>query len=103
MPVIGFLGDQRRYVRIPLRLRSSLLAELINDDTEMPALGDPWALVHNVLGWESEHVAGSPGGPPLPEQLQIRLPQQDTTLSPTWAVKELGGAAAPAATTRRVA
>ncbi len=21
MPVIGFLGDQRRYVRIPLRLR----------------------------------------------------------------------------------
>jgi hypothetical protein len=28
---------------------------------------------------------------PLPEQLQVHLPQHETTLTPTWAVKELGG------------
>jgi hypothetical protein len=27
----------------------------------------------------------------LPEALHIRLPEHDTTLSPTWAVKELAG------------
>jgi hypothetical protein len=66
-------------------------AELLNDDTETPALLDAWAFVHQVLGWEGEHVAGSPGGPPIPEQLHVRLPEQDTTLSPNWAVRELGG------------
>jgi hypothetical protein len=70
---------------------TAVLADLLNDKVETPALREPWALVQNVLGWESQHVLGSPGAPPLPEQLQIRLPQHDTTLSPTWAVRELGG------------
>jgi hypothetical protein len=70
---------------------TAVVAELLNDDTETPALLDAWAFVHQVLGWEGEHVAGSPGGPPIPEQLHVRLPEQDTTLSPNWAVRELGG------------
>jgi hypothetical protein len=69
---------------------TAVLAELLNENLETPALRDPWALVQNVLGWESQHVVGSPGGPPVPEELQIRLPQHETTLSPTWAVRELG-------------
>ena len=36
-------------------------------------------------------MAGSPGGPALPDDLHVRLPDHDTTLSPTWAVAELGG------------
>ena len=36
------------------------------------------------------HVAGSPGGPPLPDDVHVRLPEHATTLSPTWAVEELG-------------
>ena len=26
-------------------------------------LSDPWAFFEEVLGWEAQHVAGSPGGP----------------------------------------
>ena len=73
---------------------TAIVAECLNDDIETPALRDAcagWALVHKVLGWESQHVIGSPGGSPLPEQLRIRLPQHETTLVPTWAVRELGG------------
>jgi hypothetical protein len=59
------------------------------EDLSRPALRDAWAFVEGVLGWEARHVAGSRGGPPLDENLSVRLSQQDTTLSPTWAVKEL--------------
>ena len=46
---------------------TAVLAGLLNDKLETPALRDPWAVVQNVLGWESEHVVGSPGGPLVPE------------------------------------
>ena len=56
-----------------------------------PAFNNPWAFFEEVLGWEAQHVAGSPGGPKLPDDFHVRLPDHDTTLSPTWAVAELGG------------
>jgi N-6 DNA Methylase len=62
----------------------------IEPDTDKPALKNPWGFVAAVLGWEAHHVAGSPAGPPLPENLLVRLPEHDTTLAPTWAVRELG-------------
>jgi hypothetical protein len=62
----------------------------IEPDTDKPALPDPWGFVATVLGWEARHVAGSPAGPALPENLLVRLPEHDTTQAPTWAVKELG-------------
>ncbi|HEY8124533.1 MAG TPA: DNA methyltransferase [Methylocystis sp.] len=68
---------------------------LIEADTDKPALPDPWAFVAAVLGWEALHVAGSPGGPPVPDELLVRLPEHDTTLAPTWAVRELDGAGRP--------
>ena len=55
----------------------------------------PGALFDDVLGWEAQHVAGSPGGPPLPDDVHVRLPEHATTLSPTWAVKELGNGDRP--------
>jgi hypothetical protein len=71
-------------------------AALIDPDPEKPALADPWAFVEAILGWEARHVAGAPGGPPLPEGLEARLPEHATTLAPTWAVAERGrDAAAP--------
>jgi hypothetical protein len=57
----------------------------IEPDTDKPALKDPWGFVA-----AAGHVSGSPVGPPLPENLLVRLPEHDTTLAPTWAVKELG-------------
>ncbi len=66
------------------------VAEIISDDLATPALSDPWAFVEKVLGWEARHVAGIPGGPPIPDELLVALPEHGTTLAPTWAVAELG-------------
>jgi hypothetical protein len=74
---------------------NAMVAEHIGEDESRPALTDIWGFVHGVLGWEAEYVAGSPGGSPLPDDLHVSLPEQATTLSPTWAVKELGESAKP--------
>ncbi len=66
------------------------VGEIIGDDLAAPALSDPWAFVEKVLGWEALHVAGSPGGPAIPDELLVALPEHGTTLAPTWAVAELG-------------
>jgi hypothetical protein len=69
---------------------SAVVAAHVNGDASERALRDPWAFVEQVLGWEARHVAGSPGGPAVPDALHVRLPEHDTTLGPTWAVAELG-------------
>lgn len=61
---------------------------VIEEDGEKPALPDDWAFFAEVLGWPSRHVAGSPGGPDVPERLHVRLPEYGTTLAPTWAVRD---------------
>src|SRR5437868_748220 len=76
----------------PLRqspIDTGAVSQLLDPDTSKPALRDPWALVEQVLGWEARHVAGAPGGPAMPDELFIALPEHDTTLKPTWAVAEL--------------
>jgi hypothetical protein len=79
----------------PTQVDSAQVATHIAEDDSRPTLNDPWSFVHDVLGWETGFVAGSPGGPPLPDDLHVSLPQQATTLSPTWAVKELGQSTRP--------
>jgi hypothetical protein len=75
---------------------SAQVAAHIAEDDSKPTLNDPWGFVHDVLGWEAEFIAGSPGGPPLPDDdVHVSLPEQATTLSPTWAVKELGETGRP--------
>lgn len=63
---------------------------LFDEDTDRPALPDPWAFASRILGWPAQHVAGSAGGPALPDDLAVALPEHGTTLAPTWAVAELG-------------
>lgn len=78
---------------VPVRqtqVDSAQVADRIGEDESKPALGDPWPFMRDVLSWEARHVAGIPGGPPLPDDVHVRLPEHATTLSPTWAVKELG-------------
>jgi hypothetical protein len=70
---------------------SAVVAAHIANDSSKPAFKSPWAFFEEVLGWEAPYVAGAPGGPDLPEELYVRLPDHDTTLSPTLAVAELGG------------
>jgi hypothetical protein len=77
------------------KVQSAEAEAFIEADTDKPALKDPWGFVATVLGWEARHVAGSPQGPPLDDALMVRLPEHETTLSPTWAVKELGNTGQP--------
>jgi N-6 DNA Methylase len=50
------------------------------------ALKDPWAFFNCVLGWSGVKVAGSPGGPALPEDLILDVEESDTEIAPHWAV-----------------
>jgi hypothetical protein len=69
------------------------VAEIVQK--EGPALPDPWAFMSRILGWDARYIAGAPGGPALPDALSIRLPEHETTLSPTWAVRELSRTGSP--------
>lgn len=73
------------------RADNAAIAELLDDDRENPALADPWAFAERILEWPAARVAGAPGGPPLPDELFIKLPEHDTVLEPHWAVAGLGG------------
>src|SRR4051794_28902084 len=47
------------------------------------------ALATQVLGWKPNKLAGSLSGPPLPESLELVLPEFGETLRPTFAVPAL--------------
>lgn len=68
-------------------------AEQIDVEGSGPALRDPWAFAQAILGWEARHVAGAPGGTEIPVSLVVPLPEHNTSLQPTWAVRELGDGA----------
>lgn len=69
------------------------VTELLSGEETGPALPEPWPLFERVLGWNARNVAGAPGGEPLPPELTIRLPEYDTNLSPSWAVRGVKGEA----------
>lgn len=68
---------------------------LVDPDPAKPALADPWAFAETILGWEARMVAGAPGGAALPDGLSLHLPENDTTLSPDWAVLDPSGGEQP--------
>ena len=71
------------------QVQTSAMSNQLRANGELPALQDPWAFAMSILGWEPGLVAGAPGGLPVPDSFAIRLPEHDTTLAPTWAVREL--------------
>lgn len=75
------------------RADQDIVAELLSDDESGPALTDVWGLFERVLGWSAQNVAGAPNGPTLPDELTVRLPEYDTDLSPSWAVRGINGEA----------
>jgi uncharacterized membrane-anchored protein len=64
-------------------LDNAVVQDLIHDDPGRPALTNHWAFVQGVLGWEARHVAGAPGGPELPRDLDLYLSEHSVTLTPT--------------------
>ncbi|MDP2958679.1 MAG: N-6 DNA methylase [Longimicrobiales bacterium] len=57
-----------------------------------PAIPDFAGFARDVLGWAPEDLAGGDGGPPLPEGLEVPLPDHGDTLRPRYAVLDaIGG------------
>jgi hypothetical protein len=77
------------------KVQSAEADAFIEQDTSKPALKDPWGFVAKVLGWEARLVDGSADGPALDGALTVPLPEQQTTLAPTWAVREPGNTTRP--------
>jgi hypothetical protein len=75
------------------KLDDEVVATFIDSTPDKPALKDPWAFFNAILGWQPGSVAGTPGGPSLPGDLTVSLPDYDTSLSPTWAVRGVRGEA----------
>ncbi len=69
---------------------SAQVQALLGED-DGAALPDPWAFVETVLGWDARFVAGAPGGPKLPHDLTVAVPEHDTALAPDWAVQGFDG------------
>lgn len=67
-------------------------AELIPEDGlgADPWAPDPWAIATTLLGWQPALVAGAPGGPALPDDLSVWVPEAETRLAPDWAVRRPG-------------
>lgn len=70
-----------------------IVAALLDTNPAKPALKVPWLFFEQVLGWRSAQVDGAPECSSLPNSLEVRLPEYDTTLAPTWAMRGVKGEA----------
>jgi hypothetical protein len=70
------------------RADSEAVRALLSANDEGPALPDPWTFFTQILDWRPKQVAGAPGGPPLPEELAVRVEESETNLTPHWAVTD---------------
>jgi len=64
------------------------LACLADDDKSEPRIADFPEFTRNVLGWEAADLVGTAEGGPVPDALEIALPEYGETLKPTYAVRE---------------
>ena len=60
-----------------------------------PAITGLVAFFETVLGWSLDDIAGASGGPPIPDRLELVLPDYDDTLRPTYAVVDSMGDGEP--------
>ncbi len=60
--------------------------EARREDDRLFELRDAWRFFEAVLGWPAKLVAGSPGGPAVPTELTVTVPEHETLLSPDMAI-----------------
>ena len=83
----GALAEQALVPAQQSRPDTEAVRELLSGEDEAgPALRDPWSFFSEILDWRPSQVAGSPGGPEIPDALRIVLPSSETVLEPQLAV-----------------
>src|SRR5271157_5546387 len=76
---------------IPDHARFLDLVELVTvegKDDPQPAIREFPRFATQILGWEPADLLGSPNGEPVPETLEVALPEYNETLRPSYAVPE---------------
>ena len=58
------------------------------DGEPIPEVADFPQFAQAVLGWSASDLYGAPGAPPLPENLEVSLPDYNETLRPSYALRE---------------
>ncbi|WP_442755895.1 DNA methyltransferase [Methylocystis sp. JAN1] len=66
--------------------------EARHEDDRLFELHDPWRFFEDVLGWAEKLVAGAPGGPAVPPELAVTVPEHETLLAPDMAILWKGDA-----------
>lgn len=61
----------------------------LSDGLTTLAVTDWPGLLVDVFGWRSGDLLGAPGAEPLPDTLEVALPEYHETLRPTYAVREI--------------
>jgi hypothetical protein len=61
------------------------------DGSHLPGIADLPRFLQEVLGWRASDIAGGPGGPKLPDDLEVALPEYGETLRPAFAVPAVNG------------
>ncbi|MBA3585391.1 MAG: hypothetical protein H0W36_12860, partial [Gemmatimonadetes bacterium] len=62
--------------------------EIPGRDDPAPAVADLPRFCTEVLGWRPEDLVGTREGGPLPDSLEVALPEYNETLRPTYALRE---------------
>lgn len=89
--VPGLLAAQaqvQRNIAPQQRVLIDLTAPAPADDDAPPVLRDFPRFASEFLGWPTEFLAGAPGGPALPPDLDVALTDYNDLLAPTYAVAD---------------
>ncbi len=90
-PALAAAGAYPNKNIIPDHTRFLELVEQITvegKDDPQPAIRDFPRFATQILGWEPADLLGSPDGEPVPETLEVALPEYNETLRPSYAVPE---------------
>ncbi len=69
--------------------------ESVWGDDDEPNISDLVRFFVDVLGWSTDDIAGAPGGPPMPDNIELILPDYNETLRPSFVVVDSMGASDP--------
>jgi hypothetical protein len=81
-PNKNIIPDHTRFLNIVDAVR------LPGQDDPVAAIGDLPRFCAEILGWSREELVGTEEGGPLPNSLEVTLPEYNETLRPTFAVRE---------------
>jgi len=90
-PALAAAGAYPNKNIIPDHARFLDLVEQVTvegEDDPKPAVLEFPRLATQILGWEPADLLGSPDGDPVPETLEVALPEYNETLRPSYAVPE---------------